>query len=213
MKKDGWKKEESEKEESDFDVLKRGNACGEPHLAQSIPEREAKGLLTIFTGKGKGKSSAAFTMGQRALSAGLRVGVVQFCGGSAESSAYQSLTRHPACDFKIFGSDCTWKPENRVSDIATVNFAWVEAKDMLCDPTYHMVLLDDINLLIKHNFLDLDQVKLALRLRPKHMHVVMTGRHAPFELIDVADIVTEMRQLKHPHSAKAPLLPQAGIEY
>lgn len=202
-----------EKEESDFDVLKRGNACGEQHLAPSIPKREAKGLLTIFTGKGKGKSSAAFTMAQRALSAGKRVGVVQFCGGSAESSAYQTLTRHPSCNFKIFGSDCTWKPENHFSDIATVNFAWVEAKDMLCDPTYDMVLLDDIHLLINHNYLNLDQVKLALRLRPKHMHVVMTGRHAPFELIDVADIATEMRQLKHLHSAKTPLLPQAGIEY
>lgn len=200
--------------ESDFAVLKRATAYGGAHhaLAQAVKTRE-RGLVTVFTGNGKGKTGAAFNIAQRALASMMRVGVVQFCGGSPNSAEYKALAHQPLCEFKIFGSECTWKPADRNNDVATVNFAWVQAKDMLCDPTFDMVLLDEIHLVIKHRYLELDHLLRALRLRPKPMHVVLTGRHAPFELIDFADLVTEMREVKHPHSVETPMLPQAGVEF
>ncbi|MEN9868130.1 MAG: cob(I)yrinic acid a,c-diamide adenosyltransferase [Pseudomonadota bacterium] len=198
--------------ESDFVVLKRATAYGSTPQAQAGKTRES-GLVTVFTGNGKGKTGAAFNMAQRALARMMRVGVVQFCGGSPHSAEYKALASQPLCDFQIFGAECTWDSKLRAVDIATVSFAWVQAKNMLCDPTFDMVLLDEIHLLLQHRYLQLDHLLRALRLRPKPMHVVLTGRHAPLELIDFADLVTEMREVKHPHSIATPMLPQAGVEF
>lgn len=197
----------------DFELLKRGHVCDDGHLESFTHEPKAKiGLVVVFTGNGKGKTSAAFHMAQRAVAANQQVGIIQFCGGSPKSCEYTMLGNHPLCEFKIFGSECTWKGDNRINDLATVNHAWQEAVRMMSDHSYDMVVLDEIHLLLKHNYLKLDDVIRALRKRPKVIHVVMTGRHAPVELIDFADLATEMREVKHPHG-KLALPPQVGIEF
>ncbi len=195
----------------DFELLKRrGPACEGGHLESSTPAPKAiEGLVVVFTGNGKGKSSAAFHMAQRAVAANQQVGIIQFCGGSPKSCEYTMLGNRPLCDFKIFGSECTWEGIDRNNDLATVNHAWQEAVRMMSDPSYDMVVLDEIHLLLKHNYLNLNDVIRALRKRPKAMHVVTTGRHAPFELIDYADLVTEMREVK----PKLALPQQVGIEF
>ena len=197
---------------NDFELLKRCHAHGDAHLASSTPApKPLKGLVVVFTGNGKGKTSAAFHMAQRAIAANLQVGIVQFCGGSPESCEYKLLGENPMCDFKFFGSDCTWTRVDRVSDLATANYAWLEALKMMGDPSYDMVVLDEIHLLLKHNYLRLDEVMRALHKRPASMHVVTTGRHAPLQLIDFADVATEMREVKHHSKQTWPA--QAGIEF
>jgi cob(I)alamin adenosyltransferase len=170
------------------------------------------GQIVIFTGKGKGKSSAAFGMAQRAIVQKMQVGVVQFFGGSVESAEYRSLAANPLCDFTICGNECHWQIETFQHDMENVTSAWDKAKYMMKAPTYDMVILDDITLMIKHRYLKLDELMAALRQRRSNVHVVITGRYAPFELTDIADIVTEMREVKHPGS-KLALLPQTGIEF
>jgi cob(I)alamin adenosyltransferase len=173
---------------------------------ETLPDEKTKGLLVVFTGSGKGKSTAAFGMGSRALAQQMKLGVIQFFGGANNSAEYQSLAKHPLCDFKIFCSHCSWQVRDRNVDIAAVAIAWEVAKKMLQDPSYQMVIL------LKHQYLSLDSLIQVLRQRPAHLHVVITGRYAPVELIDAADLVTEMRAVKHPlnHSRIAP---QAGVEY
>ncbi len=195
---------------ADIELQQRrlGKELAQPNQAAD----SVHGLLLVFTGTGKGKSSAAFGMGMRALMQQMKLGVVQFCGGSATSSEYQSMGQHPLCDFQICGSECSWQSKDRHIDIANVNYAWSEAKRMIEDPSYGMVILDDINLLLKHQYLNLDHVMQTLRKRRRDVHIVMTGRYAPFELIDFADLVTEMRAVKHPFPNRA-IPPQTGIEF
>jgi cob(I)alamin adenosyltransferase len=177
-----------------------------------LAHEQSKGLLVVFTGMGKGKSTAAFGMGMRALTQNMKVGVVQFVGGATNSAEYQYLASNPLCDFRIFCGDCTWESRERNADMVTVTAAWDEAKKMLENPIYQMVILDDVNLLLKHQYISLDSLMQALRHRRPGLHVVITGRYAPFELIDSADLVTEMRAIKHPLGSNR-IAPQAGVEY
>ena len=170
------------------------------------------GVVIVFTGNGKGKSSAAFGMAQRAMAHQIKVGVVQFYGGSTDSAEYRSLAKNPLCDFQIYCTDCHWKSKDRHLDQANVNHAWDQAKRMMDDPAVGMVVLDDINLLLKHHYLDTNKVMNALYKRRKDLHVVLTGRYAPIELIDFADLATEMRDAKF-EKPKMLLPPQAGIEF
>ena len=177
-----------------------------------------QGMVIVFTGNGKGKSSAAFGMAQRALAHQIKVGVVQFLGGSVNSAEYRSLAANPLCDFQICGTDCHWEGKDRHLDQANVNHAWDKAQCMMDDPEFGMVVLDDINLLMKHPYLDMGKVMNALRNRRRDLHVIMTGRYASMELIDYADLATEMRDAKYDKSKKPllpyePLPPQAGIEF
>ncbi len=181
-------------------------------LSQEQQVDSSKGLLVVYTGAGKGKSTAAFGMGLRSLNRKMKVGVIQFLGGTTSSAEYQMLGQHPLCDFQIFGNDCSWQSKDRNADMVFVMNAWAEAKRMMADPSYHMVILDEINLLLKHQYLSLDALIRALKQRRPELHVVMTGRNAPFELLDFADMVTEMRAMKHPFDKqRAPA--QAGIEF
>lgn len=177
-----------------------------------LADEQSKGLLVVFTGTGKGKSTAAFGMGMRALAQRMKVGVVQFVGGAVNSAEYQYLASNPLCDFQIFCGDCTWESRERNADIATVTAAWDDAKRMIENPSYQMVILDDVNLLLKHQYISLDSLMHTLRHRRPGLHVVITGRYAPFELIDSADLVTEMRAIKHPLGSHR-IAPQAGVEY
>ncbi len=177
-----------------------------------IAPEAVRGVVIVITGNGKGKSSAAFGIAQRAMAHQIKVGVVQFCGGSVNSAEYRSLAANPLCDFKIYGTDVAWKSKERELDQAYANHVWDQARGMMNDPAFGMVILDDINLLLKHHYLDTDKVMNALYKRRKDLHVVMTGRYAPIELIDFADLATEMRDAKF-EKPKKPLPPQAGIEF
>jgi cob(I)alamin adenosyltransferase len=194
---------------ADIVLHQRRVAFGDAHQKQAAP---VQGLLVVFTGDGNGKSGAAFNMAWRAIANKTKVGVVQFFGGSLNCADYQHLSKNSLCDFQIFGNSCSWRREDHPNDNAVVGIAWREAVRMINDPAYGMVILDDITVLIKHRYLDLDTVMPVLRKRRPDLHIVIAGRYAPFELTDIADIVTEMRQIKHPHPARK-IPPQAGIEF
>jgi cob(I)alamin adenosyltransferase len=180
-------------------------------MAESNPG-SVQGLVVVFTGTGKGKSGAAFNLAWRAIAHKTKVGVVQFFGGSPHHADYQLLSKNPLCDFQIFGNECTWRAEDHRHDTGVVNAAWQEAVRMIGDVNYGMVILDDLPLMLKHQYLHPDQVMVVLRQRRAGLHVVIAGRYAPFVLIDYADIVTEMRSLKYP-TPDRDIPAQAGIEF
>jgi cob(I)alamin adenosyltransferase len=153
-----------------------------------------KGLLIVHTGKGKGKSTAAFGMVFRALGHGFRVGVVQFVKGVWQT-----------------GERFTWETQDRTRDVAAARKAWEEAKAMIADPSYRMVLLDELNIVLRYDYLPLDEVVQTLASRPPDTHVIVTGRNAKDEIIEIADLVTEMEFVKHPF--RSGVKAQAGIEF
>jgi cob(I)alamin adenosyltransferase len=171
-----------------------------------------KGLLIVHTGKGKGKSSSAFGMVLRCLGHGMRVGIVQFIKGAWETGEARFLRRFPdLVEIQTLGEGFTWETQDRVRDLAAATRAWDEAKRMLADERYAMVLLDELNIALRYELLALDAVIDALGARPAMQHAVITGRNAPQALIDAADLVTEMTLVKHPFrdGVKA----QRGVEF
>lgn len=178
--------------------------------SQQVPEPQ--GLLAVFTGNGKGKSTAAFGMAWRAVMNKKKVGVVQFLGGSPKSAEFQSLGQHALCTFKIFGANCLWQSQVSQHEKPEAVAAWVEVKRMMADPGIAMIICDEINPLIQYQYLNLDTVIGVLKQRRPDLHIVFTGRSAPIELLDFADLVTEMREVKHPHT-KYQLAAQPGIEF
>lgn len=174
--------------------------------------RLEKGLLIVNTGTGKGKTTAALGMGIRVLGHGLRLGVVQFIKGALPSGEREFLARQENCDFHTIGDGYTWNTQNRDADIATAKRAWAEAVRMIESPDYHMVILDELNVVLKYEYLDLREVLTVLSSRRKGLHVVVTGRHAPPELIAIADLVSDIRSLKHPYREQG-VKAQKGVEY
>ncbi|MGD9743669.1 MAG: cob(I)yrinic acid a,c-diamide adenosyltransferase [Dongiaceae bacterium] len=171
-----------------------------------------KGLLIVHTGKGKGKSTAAFGMVMRAIGHGMKVGVVQFVKGKWETGERGVLQRFPELvTIRTMGEGFTWETQDRARDIAAAGAAWEEAKRLIADPGYRLILLDELNIVLRYDYLPIEEVVAALSARPKNLHVIVTGRNAKQELIDAADLVTEMTMLKHPFrdGVKA----QAGIEF
>jgi cob(I)alamin adenosyltransferase len=171
-----------------------------------------KGLLIVHTGKGKGKSTAAFGVVMRCLGHGLRVGIVQFVKGRWETGERKVLERFPELvTIRTMGEGFTWETQDRARDIAAARAAWEEAKRMLADPTLRLVLLDELNIVLRYDYLPIDEVVEALRAKRPDLHVIVTGRNAKPELVDAADLVTEMTMVKHPFrdGVKA----QAGIEF
>jgi cob(I)alamin adenosyltransferase len=172
-----------------------------------------KGLLIVHTGKGKGKSTAAFGMVLRSIGHGFRTGVVQFVKGSWETGERHVLERFPELvTITAMGEGFTWETQDRERDIAAARAAWEAAKAMIRDPAYRMVLLDELNIVLRYDYLPAEEVVAFLRdEKPEDTHVIVTGRNAKDELIEIADLVTEMTQIKHPFrdGVKA----QAGIEF
>jgi cob(I)alamin adenosyltransferase len=171
-----------------------------------------KGLLIVHTGKGKGKSSAAFGMVMRCIGHGFRVGIVQFVKGRWETGERKVLERFPdQVTIRAMGEGFTWETQDRARDIRAARAAWDEAKRMIADPAYKMILLDELNIVLRYDYLPLDEVLAVLKAKPKDLHLVVTGRNAKPELIEMADLVTEMTMVKHPfrEGVKA----QAGIEF
>ncbi|MFK3741527.1 cob(I)yrinic acid a,c-diamide adenosyltransferase [Massilia sp. TN1-12] len=170
------------------------------------------GIIIVNTGNGKGKSSSAFGMAVRALGHGMKVGVVQFIKGAMSTGEEQFLRRFPdEVSFHAMGEGYTWETQDRERDIAKAREAWEQARRFLADPAYGLVVLDELNIALKYRYLDVHDVIADLLERPLMQHVVVTGRAAPPELIDVADTVTEMNVVKH--AFKAGIGAQAGTEW
>jgi cob(I)alamin adenosyltransferase len=173
---------------------------------------ETRGLLMIHTGKGKGKSSAAWGMVMRCLGHGMRVGIVQFIKGAWSTGEADFLKRFPdLVTIRTMGEGFTWETQDRARDIAAAERAWAEATKMLADPSIHFVVLDELNVALRYDYLPAGSVLDAVAARPAGQHVVITGRNAPQALIDAADLVTEMTLVKHPF--RAGIKAQPGVEF
>jgi cob(I)alamin adenosyltransferase len=173
---------------------------------------EERGLLIVHTGAGKGKSTAAFGMVLRCLGHGMRVGIVQFVKGAWGTGERTVLARFPdLVTCRAMGEGFTWDTQDRARDIDAAGAAWELAKVMIADPSYRLVLLDELNIVLRYGYLPLDEVVATLKAKPRDLHVVVTGRNAPPELIEAADLVTEMTLVKHPF--RAGVKAQPGIEF
>jgi cob(I)alamin adenosyltransferase len=189
--------------------MERRQAARRKVLATKTEER---GLLIVHTGAGKGKSTAAFGMVLRCIGHGFRVGVVQFVKGAWSTGERTVLARFPdLVTCRAMGEGFTWDTQDRARDIAAARAAWEAAKEMIADPSYRMVLLDELNIVLRYDYLPLDEVIAVLRQRPRDLHVVVTGRNAPAPLVGIADLVTEMTLVKHPF--RAGVKAQAGVEF
>ena len=189
--------------------MARRKAARERMLATKTEER---GLLIVHTGKGKGKSTAAFGLVLRCLGHGLRVGIVQFVKGvwpTGERIALERFGELVTC--RAMGEGFTWDTQDRARDIAAARKAWDAAKAMIADPSYRLVLLDELNIVLRYDYLPLDDVVTALKAKRGDLHVVVTGRNARPELIEAADLVTEMTLVKHPF--RSGVKAQIGIEF
>ncbi len=171
-----------------------------------------KGLIIVHTGEGKGKSTAAFGTALRAMGRGYKVGIVQFIKGNWKTGEGEFLKKNKKlCDHFVMGTGFTWDTKNFKEDMKVARKAWEKCKEILADPQYYLVIFDEINYVLKYNFLDVKEVVAALKKKPALKHVILTGNGAPKELIVIADLVTEMKCVKHPYyqGIKA----QPGIEY
>ncbi|MFL1513309.1 cob(I)yrinic acid a,c-diamide adenosyltransferase [Pseudomonas prosekii] len=194
----------------------------ERHLARMlrkkavIDERIANspnecGLLLVLTGNGKGKSSSAFGMLARSMGHGMQCGVVQFIKGRNSTGEELFFRRFPEqVRFHVMGEGFTWETQDRQRDIAAAEAAWQVSRELLRDPSIGLVVLDELNIALKHGYLDLDQVLSDLQARPPMQHVVVTGRGAKAEMIELADTVTEMGVIKH--AFQAGIKAQKGVE-
>ena len=173
---------------------------------------EERGLLIVHTGKGKGKSTAAFGMVFRAIGHGYKIGIVQFVKGAWGTGERDVLENYAdQVTIKAMGEGFTWDTQDRQRDIAAARAAWEMAKEMIADPSYKMVLLDELNIVLRYEYLPIGEVIEVLRNKPRDLHVIVTGRNAKDELIEIADLVTEMTEIKHPF--RSGVKAQAGIEF
>jgi len=204
--------EQSAGEESDeryAEQMRRRKASYDARKAAATKE---KGLIIVHTGTGKGKTSAALGIVFRALGHGMRVGVVQFTKGAIETGeAAFAKQLEGRVDFYTLGEGYTWETQNRQRDTAVAGEAWERARALLGDPRYQIVVLDELNIVLKYNYVPLEEVLDALRHKREDLHVIVTGRNAKDELIELADLVTEMKLIKHPY--KSGVKAQKGIEY
>jgi cob(I)alamin adenosyltransferase len=189
--------------------MKKKQAAHDKIVASKTVE---KGLLIVHTGKGKGKTTAALGMVVRAIGHGKKVGVVQFVKGAMTTGEKAVFDAFPdQVEFKAMGEGFTWDTQDRARDIAAAREAWDEVKRMIADPSYDMVLADELNIVLRYDYLPLDEVLETVTARAAMKHVLITGRNAPDALIDAADLVTEMALVKHPF--RSGVKAQAGIEF
>ncbi|KQM91731.1 MAG: cob(I)yrinic acid a,c-diamide adenosyltransferase [Sphingomonas sp.] len=171
-----------------------------------------KGLLMVHTGPGKGKTTAALGMAVRMMGHGRKVGIVQFVKGAMTTGEKVIFDAFPdLVEFKPMGEGFTWDTQDRARDIAVAREGWDEVRRMILDPSYAMVIADEINIVLRYDYLPLDEVLAGFAARPAMTHVVATGRNAPEALIAAADLVTEMGQVKHPF--RGGVKAQAGVEF
>ena len=180
--------------------------------AEVAQKKIEKGLLIVNTGPGKGKTTAAFGLALRMLGYGRRVGVVQFIKGAWHSGEKEAFAAFgDKVSWHTMGEGCTWETQDLKRDIAAAEAAWAKALELMADPTISLVVLDELNIALRYDYLDIDKVVAALQGRRADLHVVVTGRNAKPALVEAADLVTEMGSTKH-HFA-AGVKAQQGIEF
>ena len=170
-----------------------------------------RGVLLVNTGNGKGKSSAGFGLVARALGHGMKVGVVQFIKGRSDTGEEAFFRTQPGVTWHVMGEGFTWETQDRARDVAAAEAAWAVAREMLQNPDLGLVVLDELNIALKYQYLDVAQVLADLRARPPMQHVVVTGRGAPPALVEAADTVTDMTPVKHAFAAGVKAMP--GMEW
>ena len=196
-------------EQRHHDKMAKKKAAREKIMAKKTGD---KGLLIVHTGTGKGKSSAAFGMAIRCVGHGMKVGVIQFIKGAWDTAERRVLEGFgEQVTFKAMGEGFTWETQDRARDVAAAARAWEAATAMLTDEAIGMVILDEVNVALRYDYLSWSEVEAALCARPQGQHVILTGRNAPPALIERADLVTEMTMIKHPfrEGVKA----QPGVEF
>ena len=173
---------------------------------------EERGLLIVHTGNGKGKSSSAFGMAIRSLGWGMKVGVVQYVKGNWETGEKNFFIANPGLlTFEVMGEGFTWDTQDRARDIAAARAAWERSKELILDPAYDFIILDELNIVLRNDTLPIEEIVEFLKARPLEKHICITGRGARAELLEIADLVTEFTEVKHPYHAgfKA----QKGVEF
>jgi cob(I)alamin adenosyltransferase len=171
-----------------------------------------KGLIIVHTGKGKGKSTAALGMICRAIGHGYKVSLIQFIKGAMKTGEQVVFDAFPEqVEMRAMGEGFTWDTQDKTRDIAKAREAWEAAKARIMDPAWRMVVCDELNIVLRYEYLPVEEVIEVLKAKPADTHVIITGRNAPDALIEIADLVTEMQAIKHPFrdGVKA----QAGIEF
>ncbi len=183
-----------------------------PRVHKDIKTFTKKGLIMVHTGNGKGKSTAAFGTAIRAIGTGYKVAIVQFIKGQWQTGEVKFLNSLKGqCKVFIIGDGFTWDTKNFAADVRTAHRAWTKCCKILHDQEHQLVIFDEINYAIQYNFLDIKDVIAQLNSKPPFKHVILTGNGAKKELIAVADLVTEMKCIKHPYAAG--IKAQPGIEY
>ena len=174
--------------------------------------KEERGILIVFTGAGKGKTTAALGMVTRCLGHGMRVAVVQFIKGAIDTAEQRALRSFgDMVTFLRLGEGYTWETQDRERDTKVAQAAWEKAVEFMQDPEYAMVVLDELNIAVQYEYIDVAQVLAAVRNRPVMQHVVITGRGAKPELMEAADLVSEMKMVKHPF--RKGIKAQKGVEF
>lgn len=191
------------------DKMKKKKAARDKIIATKTEE---KGLVVVHTGKGKGKSTAAFGMVFRALGNGMKVGVVQFVKGKWQTGERVILEKlGDQVTMTAMGDGFTWETQDRQRDIEAAKQAWARAKEMIMDDEHDMVLCDELNIVLRYDYLPLEEILETLRNKPEMKHVIITGRNAKDDLMELADLVTDMTMVKHPF--RSGVKAQVGIEF
>lgn len=192
-------------------MIRRKRAFDE-RMSRAVIE---KGLLIVHTGAGKGKTTAALGLLVRALGQGMKVGVVQFIKGAIATGEAALIQRLAETGWKVemhtLGEGFTWDTQDRGRDLAAARRGWEKAVSMLRDPTFDLIILDELNVVLRYDYLPWEEVVEELRSRREGLHVVVTGRNAKEALVEAADLVTDMTQIKHPF--RSGVKPQRGIEF
>ncbi len=187
----------------------------EPPLENPVPknlERKKKGLIIVNTGNGKGKTSSALGVAMRCVGNSMKVFMVQFIKGAWKYGELAMAERlAPYFEIKAMGEGFTWDTKNRVRDIEMTEKAWELGAEKMMSGTYDLIVFDEINYVIDYRYLDVKKVVDALKKKPEMVHVILTGRNAHPDIVDIADLVTEMKEIKHPF--KQGILAQKGIEF
>jgi len=200
---------EAERDRHHAERMSKRKVARERMLATKTKEM---GLLMVHTGKGKGKSTAAFGLAMRAMGNGMRVGIVQFVKGKWQTGERVILEKFPEqATIRTMGEGFTWDTQDRQRDIAAAKAAWHAACEMMADDSYGLIVLDELNIVLRYDYLMLEEIVRTLKERRDGLHVVVTGRNAKDKLLEAADLVTEMGEIKH--HFKTGVKAQTGIEY
>ena len=207
----------AENSEKPDDLERHANKMAKKKAARDkimATKTDQKGLVIVHTGKGKGKSTAAFGMIFRHIAHGFPCAVVQFIKGGMSTGERDLITERfsDLCQFHTMGEGFTWETQDKARDIEMAQAAWEKSKELIRDPANRMVLLDEINIALRYDYIDIaDVVAFLTEEKPEMTHVVLTGRNAKEELLEIADLATEMELLKHPF--RSGIKAQIGVEY